>query len=56
MRSELTQTFYIAYGNRGHVDAPQTQFTMFIPAPLQGTGLPRSPLCFGEQHEELRAH
>ncbi|MEP6569512.1 MAG: hypothetical protein ABJC10_07030 [Acidobacteriota bacterium] len=40
MRSNLTQTFYIVYGNSGDVDSPPTRFLVYIPAPLDLTGYP----------------
>ncbi len=40
MRGGLTQTFYFVYGNRGNVDAPPSEFRVFIPAPLQLIAIP----------------
>jgi hypothetical protein len=39
-RSDVTQTFYFVYGNRGDVDAPPTEFRIFLPTPLQLNAIP----------------
>lgn len=43
MRSGLTERFYIAYGNRGDVDAQPTMIRIYIPAGLYTQGLPTLP-------------